>query len=297
MGLFLFYSRLAGGSFLPSSWIIKLGTSANLGWNLENLGEILFGPKTLAYEDTLLSRHFQVLIPIAVFLIFAFSRFFANRVSRRSNLTVSWAELVFFAGLGVSARAFVIYRQENIWNQGNWYFFDGVIYVQLLLNVCLYLVFKRLLKVKLNIFLIILVVVSNLFFLTTRSNSNFNQKYIDAWSNKDAICTSLETLTLKDCSSISFAEFDDGIVAYALRGKNFNALGLAVDTMAAWEIKNGNLATLLDSRCYFYYASVNYQEMGAGMLTNIARPGDEILNFDGLWILVRNKASLPRFCT
>ena len=297
MGLFLLYSRLSGGSFLPSSWIIKLGTSANLDWNLKNLGEILLGPKTVAYGGTLLSRHFQVLIPIVVFLIFTFSRFFANRVSRRSTLKVTWAELVFFVGLGISARGFIIYRQENIWNQGNWYFFDGVIYVQVLLNICLYLVLKRLIKVKLSVLLVVLVVVSNLFFLSTRSNSSFNQEYLDVWSSREAICTSLEALTLKDCSSISFAEFDDGIVAYALRGKNFNALGLAVDTKAAWEIKNGNLAKLLDSRCYFYYASVNYQELDSGILTNIARPGDEILNLDGLWVLVRNKASLPSFCT
>jgi len=297
IGLFLFYSRVTGGSFLPSSWITKLGTSANLDWNLDNLGKILFGSKDLAYEETLLSRHFQVLIPIVVFLIFSLSRFFANRVSKRTNSKVSWAELVFFAGLGISARAFVIYRQENIWNQGNWYFFDGVIYVQLLLNICLFLILKRLLKVKLSFILVILVLVSNLFFIITRTNSNFNQNYINVWNNKDAICASLEVLTLKDCSSINFAEFDDGIVAYTLGGKNFNALGLAVDTVAAWEIKNGNLATLLDSRCYFYYASANYQELGAGMLTNVAREGDEILNLDGLWILVRNKDSLPSSCT
>jgi hypothetical protein len=294
--LFLCYSKIIGGSFLPSSWITKLGTSANLDWNWTNFKEILFSTSIIEYRDVLLSRHFQALVPVCFFVVFIIFRLFAKNVSTRSQLKIGWTEIVFFLGLGISSRSLVLYRQENIWNQGNWYFFDGVFFSQLLINLLIVVIFQRFFTQRVYFFLLILVFSLNSLFVYNRLVSDFNQKYIDFWNNRDRICTSLELFSKQKCETVKFAEFDDGVLSYALGGNNFNALGLAVDTKAAWEIKDGNLLNLLDSRCYKYYASVNYQELNAGILTKYTRAGDRILNFNGLWILVRNPMGLPVNC-
>jgi len=244
--LYVSYNWFEFGLPLPVSGIVK---SEFYPQNLIHVFNGLFSGRSF---DFLAGVHlYSRLLPLLIPLIFVplLSKFIIKKDS-----SGRWETVLKILSVYVIFKSSYILFFVDFWNQGQWYFFNQVVVLNILTIIAIKMYLPTVLKSRLLKLALILILVffSHSYLLNYESNISDSDKI-----NRNNI-SRIKLMIDKYLIDGKIIEMDDGIISYSSDNECLSGFGLAIDREGYEARNNGVLLDLAYKRGYRYIASVNY---------------------------------------